>query len=259
MDIEKKYDLTDLTVLIPVRIDSIIRMENLYAVVNYLHRYFDTHIMVLEAAIYNNGITETMIGTRVEYIFIEDEDPIFYRTHYLNLMAQKVQTRFLAVWDADVVIPAEQVAASIERLRAEDCDVAFPYNGTFLDTTPIIRSIYLRTNSMHFLEKNIRKMTLPYGKDMRGGAFLVDRKKYMAANMENTRFYGWGPEDWERVERWHNLGYRFHVNSGVLFHLSHPRDMNGTHNSDRQHRNVYFELNTIRNCSAEEIISRFQR
>ena len=41
-----------------------------------------------------------------------------------------------------------------------------------------------------------------------GGAFLVNRVSYMEAGMENERFYGWGPEDVERVVRWDTLGYQ---------------------------------------------------
>lgn len=32
-----------------------------------------------------------------------------------------------------------------------------------------------------------------------GGAFLVNRKVYLKAGGENEHFYGWGPEDTERV------------------------------------------------------------
>ena len=79
-------------------------------------------------------------------------------------------------------------------------------------------------------------MSLPYGTDMRGGAFLANREAYIKAGMENENFYGWGPEDWERIERWKNLGYRIKTIDGVLFHLTHPRDMNGKHNSEGQRK-----------------------
>lgn len=51
-----KADLTDVTIIISIRIDSIIRLENLISVVQYLTRYFDCRIIVLEADSYNNGL-----------------------------------------------------------------------------------------------------------------------------------------------------------------------------------------------------------
>ena len=46
----KKLDFSDLTVLLPVRIDSMIRLENLLTVIKYLQKYFVVDIKVLEAS-----------------------------------------------------------------------------------------------------------------------------------------------------------------------------------------------------------------
>jgi hypothetical protein len=34
---------------------------------------------------------------------------------------------------------------------------------------------------------------------------------------------GWGFDDWEREQRFLNLGYREHRVPGLLFHLNHPK------------------------------------
>lgn len=62
-----KTDLKDVTFMIPVRIDSIIRLENLISVVQYLFRHFDCRIMVLEADAYNNGIIKKLLGPKIKY------------------------------------------------------------------------------------------------------------------------------------------------------------------------------------------------
>lgn len=46
MDNNEKIDMADVTVLIPVRIDSIIRLENLIAVIDYLLSNFNISIVV---------------------------------------------------------------------------------------------------------------------------------------------------------------------------------------------------------------------
>ena len=75
----------------------------------------------------------------------------------------------------------------------------------------------------------------------------------MEVGMENENFYGWGPEDWERYDRWKNLGYRVRMIDGVLFHLTHPRDMNGQHNSEEQRKSSTCEKERVVLSSEAEI------
>jgi predicted glycosyltransferase involved in capsule biosynthesis len=65
-----------------------------------------------------------------------------------------------------------------------------------------------------------------YGVNAVGGAFFVNRSKYIEAGLENENFYGWGLEDGERFVRWNKLGYKVQRVNGVLFHLSHERGLN---------------------------------
>lgn len=69
--------MRDLTVLIPVRVDSLVRLENVLAVIRYLYRYFDVNLMVLEADRYDNGILRSLLPKDVAYIFVPDTDPVF--------------------------------------------------------------------------------------------------------------------------------------------------------------------------------------
>ena len=55
-----------------------------------------------------------------------------------------------------------------------------------------------------------------------GGAFFVNRSVYVQAGGENEHFYGWGPEDLERVKRMEILGYSVTRIKGDLYHLYHP-------------------------------------
>ena len=50
-----RIDLTDVTFLILIRLDSIQRLENVKVVTDSLLKYFDTNIYVLEADSYDNG------------------------------------------------------------------------------------------------------------------------------------------------------------------------------------------------------------
>jgi len=113
-----KADIEDFTFIIPVRLDSVTRLENLIFSVRNLLKEFHTHIIILEASNYQNKFIKKLLNNKnVDYFFNEDKDPIFYRTKYLNVMTRKCQTPFLGIWDSDVIINKKQILDSIERLR----------------------------------------------------------------------------------------------------------------------------------------------
>lgn len=252
-----KIGLQDTTFLIPIRIDYIDRLENILAVVGYLRRYFKTNIMILEASTGENSFLKHMLPKDkcIDYLFFYDDDPIFYRTHYINHMAHKVQTPIIAIWDADIIAPIEQVAASINQIRQGNADVAHPYDGTCLDSSDILRKLFVRTGNVNVLVKNLNKMKVLYHpKVMTGGGFFMKTDKYKSAGMENECFYGWGPEDFERYDRWKAFGYKLFRTEGNIIHLTHQRNMNSKFNSSFQMNNLNLELFRTRNSSKEQII-----
>lgn len=229
-----KIDFKDITFLIPIRVDSIIRIENLLATIRFVRSHFLTNIIVLEADKFNNGVLKRLLPKDVEYLFVKDNDPIFYRTHFLNMMTKISKTEFIAIWDADVIVPKQQLLDSMEKLRSYSYDIALPYDGSFLEVTSCIRECYIETPNIRILSSNKNKMYPPYGLDMFGGAILVNKKKYIDIGMENELFYGWGPEDQERIERMKRNGLLIYRSKGVLYHLTHPRNHNGAFNSELQ-------------------------
>jgi len=99
----KKIDIRDLTFLIPVCIDTIERLENIQLVIEFLVRNFETHIHILEANRFNNGILRKLMPEVVQLEFVEDFDTIFHRTYYINAMAGKTTTPYCAVWTSVAV------------------------------------------------------------------------------------------------------------------------------------------------------------
>lgn len=236
-----KIDLKNTTFIIPIRLDSIIRLENLLLTVDCIQNNFDTNIIVLEASPYCNRIISSVLKN-ITYYFFEDKDPIFHRTKYINLIAKNVDTEIISVWDADIILEADQILDSVQKLQTDNYDVAYPYNGEFLDTSDILRNYYWLHRNIDFLIKHKAKMFSLYsekGKGAVGGAFFVKAKKYIESGMENESFYGWGMEDGERYYRWLELGYSIYRNTKCLFHLSHPRDLNGRFHS------IYHEQKAI--------------
>jgi len=249
-----KTDLTDLTFLFPLKPDSIVRIENLLATTGYILRNFNTNVSVLEVSAYNNGFLSKLLNRKIIYSFFEDKDPIFHRTKYRNIMTKEVTTPFLAVWDVDVIADKQLIIDTMEKLRNGEADVAFPYNGEFYDTSEIIRALFIRKNQIRILHKYKDYMSFLYKDTHIGGAFIASTEKYKQAGMENEKIYGWGNEDYERHNRWKNLGLKIYRASGCMYHLSHPRDMNGRYNSQRQMEITISENIKTKKSSYDELL-----
>jgi len=229
-----KHDLKDITFLILVRLDTIERIENLLASTEHLVSNFDTKIEVLEVASYNNGILKKLLNKRVSYSFLEDDDPILFRTKYLNTMLSSVKTPFVSVWDADILLEVEQILETMHILRSRQADFVFPYEKKMLDTSLILRKLYLKKKKIDFLSKNADKMKEMGPPEAVGGVFFCKLDSYIKIGLENEDFYGWGVEDGERYLRWKNSEYKTKRVKGVVFHLSHPRGINSLiHDQDQ--------------------------
>lgn len=257
-----KYDLKDTTFVIPVRIDSMIRLENLLLTLENLESAFDTNIVVVEASYYNNGILKRLVSSSTSYHFIEDKDPVFHRTKHLNTISKQVNTKIIGIWDADIVLDSSQVFGAVQQLREGKCDFAYPYDGRFLDTSEILRNYYLVHKDISFLKRNTSRMNLLYSSTKEGnapgGAFLISTEKYKYSGLENEAFYGWGAEDGERYYRWLTLDYKKYRSKGVLFHLSHPRDQNGKIRSVYHEAKTMYEYNKIKNMTKDDLRDMFK-
>jgi len=253
---EVRKFLTDLTILIPVRLDTIDRLENILAVTQYLISNCEANIWVAEFSSNNNGLLEKLLDKCIQYSFHEDHDSILHRTKFLNQMAMDVDTSLVAVWDTDVIVPKHQIAKAVEALRTGETDFVYPYEKLFLDTSPILRKLYLKEEHIEVLEQNSKKMKEMYLPNPVGGAFLARTEAYRKAGLENEDFYGWGMEDGERYYRWINLGYKIKRIPGPLFHLTHGRGINSNfHTMDQQFSKRKEVFRISRSKSINDVIS----
>jgi len=237
-----KTNLQDVTFLILVRVDTIERIENLLASTEFMVSNFDTKVEVLEVASYANGIIKKLLNKKVDYTLLEDDDPILFRTKYLNTMFSSVTTPFIAVWDVDILSTTDQIIETVNLLRSGQADFVFPYEKKMLDTSDTIRKLFMKKKKISLLSKNAGKMKEMYPPVAVGGVFFCKLESYKKIGLENEDFYGWGVEDGERYIRWKNSGYKTERVKGVLFHLSHPRGINSLlHHPDQS----YIKLRTM--------------
>lgn len=149
MDITK-----ELTIVIPVRIDSIERKENLDTVISFFMNYTSAHLIVLES---DDKQRYKHIGTerRLSQHFIKDIDPIFHRTRYLNQLLRLSKTNIVGIWDTDVLARSSQIIHSVNAIK-DGSIMSFPYDGRFI-FLDVEESIEFRKDCYSFMENNLGK------------------------------------------------------------------------------------------------------
>ncbi|GHV40065.1 hypothetical protein FACS1894179_06000 [Bacteroidia bacterium] len=226
-----KTDLTDTTFLILVRLDSIQRLENILCITDQLCRYFNTNVIVTEADSHCNTILKSLLNRKVHYNFEEDKDPVLHKTRHFNHMIKQVNTPYIAIWDADIVVDKKAVIDCVDKLRKKEADVAYPYNGVCYDIPKSLKSLYFKKKDIRLLFRHLNKMDFLYSQPLVGGAVFVNKEKYIKVGMENEKHYGWGNDDYDRYERFKREKYLIYRHNICLFHLFHPRNINSHYSS----------------------------
>lgn len=218
------YDLLDVAFLIPIRIDSKDRMRNLNAVLKFLTDHFKTNIYVLEADSTRKAFLDDW---NVTYKFITDFNNVFYRTYYLNQLTAISNSQIIAIWDCDVIVNPGILEGAIQDIRHDSVDFSLPYDGRCFNV-PERDQQYILDNidDPQMLDSYTRQHKPLNHSFTVGGAVLFRRSTYLTIGKENENFYGWGPEDIERIKRSEILGFRFSQAETPLFHLDHFRGLN---------------------------------
>jgi len=217
-----KTDLSDFTFLMPLRIDSEKRKENADTSIGFILRHFETTFIVVEGDETKKYFPDFQTGN-LRYDFIQDKNLFFHKTKYINRLIELAATRFIAVWDADVIVPVNQTIESARILRMGKTIMSIPYDGRVCVCDQYLSELFEKVPKIEILLKLGSSLPLMYGYHSTGGAFMADQKEYLEAGGENENFHGWGPEDVERVKRMEVLNLPVHFSNGPLFHLWHLR------------------------------------
>jgi hypothetical protein len=249
-----KYNLKDVTFLIPLRIDSADRLRNVQLVVGYLMQHFDTNVYVLESSAKQEFFPHLFPG--IKYVYKLDNNPVFHRTKLINDMIVDSNTKKVSCYDADVLLPISSYIQS-SNLLDNDYDVVYPYpitdisNGAQKSITLNDLIISNFKNSQYDIKKLEENNNFKLHPTAFGHCFFINRLAYIKSGMENENFISWGPEDYERHHRFKILGNRIGRLQGYVYHLEHSRGINSGG------KNPYFESNTklfnfIKNINNED-------
>lgn len=241
-------DLSDVTFIIPVRIDSEDRIRNLNIVTMYLREHFNTQIIVSEqdkAGIVPDVLGKTLYDTYILY----KTDGLFHKTRLINAAAKIVKTPLIAMCDSDILINPGQYEEAASHLRGGSADFSYPFNGKCINIVAEQIPRVMETLVFDFVAP---KVTNPSG-EAHGGCVMYSKEKFMAGGMMNERLVAYGPEDGEQNFRFTRLNYKRTRTSQPLYHLNHARTINSSDNHAHSSKN-WQEYNRIKNMKRKELV-----
>jgi len=249
-------DLKNSTLIIPIKIEHPDRYRNAKITLSFLNKHIETNVIIYEVS--DDGISKLdfigdLINLRINHI-IEKTNGSFHRTRYLNEMLDLVSTPVVINYDIDVLLDPENMVECQNILISGEYSVIYPYElglgqiqvqSTF-DYNGFIDSEY----SMDFIN-NSPNINL-YSAEC-GHCIFFNTDIYKNLGGENENFISYGPEDKERLYRFHLLTNSIIWRNGhKVYHLEHYRgDDSWTSNPNYYHNwNVF---NSIKNLTPNEV------
>lgn len=258
---------SDITAIIPVKIDSTERYKNLKTVVSFLLKFYKCKIIIKEVDKTQKVFLPS--NDRIVYMFEEsNNEQYFHRTKILNDMLLMSDTKYTINYDCDILLPQKNCYDALCLLES-GYDLVYPYQkGSFLtfwnftdehlnkiltdDNTfwlTYLLNKYPVTSTHSGLEifKNLNLGTII----TTGGIQIFNTKSYKNGFGENEEFIDWGPEDQERLYRFCLLGYKIGwINEGFVAHMNHPKspmtDLKNEYNQ-KNHKTFEYIISNIKN------------
>lgn len=220
--------LDDVTVTIPVRIDSPDRSRNLRLITGYLLDQFECSLVIAEEGESSRPLLEGW-EDRFRHINCSPRsDGLFWKARLLNVATEHASTPLILSYDADVIVPAVQLTTAAERLRAGVADMVYPFDGACIDLPANVSRVLEKDWNWDRLAPSLGVLrthpTCAGAITCVGGALMMSHEKFVACGMENERFVGWGGEDDERHRRLIGLGMKVLRTDGWIYHLHHRVD-----------------------------------
>jgi len=241
-------DLSDLSILTSVKIDSADRMRNWHL----LLQYFETFCINWEVVVVEQGEVQQInrpdqeVPPNVVHRFIESKDA-HYKTRNLNIAASLSARQYLMMCDVDVMLPPPALALGLQKLRA-GAEFVCPCNGITVEIKKNMISdrLDLKTliNELPFFPKgydsrsliNERSGLTPIDGDSRypstGGALMYERKSFFNAGGWNPNIVSYGFEDIEMHLRIKKLRYELEdLDEFNSYHFEHVRTADSVDNA----------------------------
>lgn len=266
-------ELNDLTIIIPVKIESIDRYNNLKTVLGYINHHFKTNVKIIEESSDKSKIDflDDFKNLTIDYKFYcVPESVPYHRTKYLNEMIFSTKTKVVSNYDSDVFFPVETYVNVVNSILNNESDFIYPYlrgdgqkklfysnwqESSFKEWVyyPMIQ--FLKNFDISVFNDDDENIKIDIT-DV-GHSLFANTDKYKEAFAENEDFISYGPEDKERAHRFETLGYRINWYHDYVYHIEHSRT------NDSNKHNPNFEKNCeiydyIKDLSKDELYNYYK-
>ena len=255
-----RFDLSEATFIIPIRIESSDRLRNVITSTSFLLENFDTNIIIKEVdseSIFQRDALPILndildVDININHIFEKSNEPLFHRQKVLNEMIAEAKTEIVVNYDCDVLLPLDSYHEAYQSILLHTHDVIYPYGqGMYqqqVKATDEIVSHFLQTCDFKYLEKYSNLHTSDFG-----WAQFFNRQVYIDGGMENENFKAYAPEDKERFYRFTALGYNVGRIENYVYHLEHSRGENSWFNNPFMVSNMQ-EWEKIQKMSKDQLL-----
>lgn len=264
-NIQMKFDLSEATFIIPIRIESSDRLRNVITTTAFLLENFDTNIIVKEVdseSIFKEQALPILndildVDINVNHIFDKSNEPLFHRQKVLNEMIMEANTRIVVNYDCDVLLPLDSYYEAYQSIINHTYDVIYPYGqGMYqkqVHATDEIVSQFLETSDFNYLDNHSKLHTSDFG-----WVQFFNRQVYIDGGMENENFKAYAPEDKERFYRFTTLNYNVGRINDYVYHLEHSRGENSWFNNPYMVSNME-EWEKIQTMNKEQLIDYYSQ
>ena len=253
----------DLTFLIPTRIETEDRLRNIVSSVSYLLKHIPAKVIVKEVSDHPTfrfraipEIRKYADTSNLAYLYEETQEPLFCKSKVLNDLIVASDTKVVANYDADCILPLESYHQAYTAVNENQADVVYPYGcGVYQWCADYNQNIY--EEFVNKLDVSVLDKQKKLSNSTIGWTQFVNRQKYIDSYMMNENFISWGCEDDEFYYRMSVLGNRIGRIDNYVYHLEHSR----THNSwfsNPNFNNNWVLWNTIKTFDRNKLIQYYE-
>lgn len=255
--------MRNLSFLIPTRIETEDRLRNIISSVSYLLKHTKSKVIVKEVSpqktfqdIAVPEIKKYVDTSNLISLYEETQEPLFCKSKVLNDLIEFADTKVVANYDADCILPISSYSTAYKLIISDKVDIVYPYGcGVYQWKAEYNSEIY--ESFMKELDVSILDKKKTLSNSTIGWTQFVNKQKYIDSYMMNENFVSWGCEDDEFYYRMNILGNRIARLDNYVYHLEHSR----THNSWFSNPNFnsnYHLWNQIRSLDKDQLITYYE-
>ena len=215
--------LNNTTFIIPVMVESQDRYNNAISVLGFLNHHFETNVIIHEMIDEKSKLDflSTLTNLKIKHI-TEKFNGCYHRTRQLNEMLDITETPVVVNYDIDVLLPVDSYVNAQNAILNDKLDIVYPYQeGRFQKRIfqSFNRNAFNKSFDLGLLNDN----DFDYWNARQGHCMFLNTEKYISCGGENEHFIAYGPEDSERYDRFHKIGYRVGRVNDFILHFEHAR------------------------------------